>query len=67
MTIEKYLVLLLGVLLVLIGRAIVIWNRRRWRRRTTQLPPPDDPRLRNVMGIMEWKAKRRALKCGWNA
>lgn len=47
----------LGCLLEYTGRKIAAW---RLRRRMRNLPPPDDPRLRNLVSLRDWKDRERA-------
>jgi hypothetical protein len=65
---ENIFLLLVYVVAILatvaaIGGLVELW---RWIWPREPLPPPDDPRLRNVQGLMEWRAKRAASKNRWN-
>lgn len=54
------IVVIVGCFALLIALAVLpeYRRRRRLRRPLTDLPPPDDPRLRNVAWIREWKRRR---------
>ena len=48
-------------LLLAIGAWIIDWRQSR----KPPLPEPDDPRLRNVNGILIWRAKKAQAKRRW--